>query len=115
MYLIKGLKNVIFSPVGGVPYVGDPFVEQSVSEAIASVDQAINNTLRDITDPNRRRSPQELLAFFRLPSHEALQITRPAEIYERSLEIISQRVREGHRFNVTQDGLLPLYIVYLFS
>ena len=84
-----------------MPYVGDPFVQQSVHEAIVSVNRAINNTLAEVHDTRRRRTPGELLTLFRLPSHQALQVTRAAEIYERSLEIISEHVRAGHRFNVT--------------
>ena len=49
----------------GREYVGDRFVNVSIHEAIETVNRAINNTLREIMDPNRRRTPSDLLTLFR--------------------------------------------------
>ena len=82
-------------------------MDQSVREAILAVNRAFNNTLRDLHNPSRPRTPNELLSLFRLPSSSrALEITRSAEIYERALEIVLQHVqeaqRDGHHFNLTK-------------
>lgn len=66
-----------------------------MNEARLTVNRAIDRTLADIRDPRRLRTPGDLLTLFRLPSPAALEITRAAEVYERTLEIIHQHVRQG--------------------
>ncbi len=44
----------------------------SIQEAIETVNRAINNTLREIMDPNRRRTPSDLLTLFRWVSLETI-------------------------------------------
>ena len=58
----------------GREYVGDRFVNVSIHEAIETVNRAINNTLREIMDPNRRRTPSDLLTLFRYTSRSRITV-----------------------------------------
>ena len=110
--LLKQGFTMFYYVSDGQTFPGDPFVARSVQEATVSVNRAINNTLAEVRDPNRRRTPEQLLTLFRLPSHEALEVTRAAEIYERSLEIIIEHVRRGHMFNVTESCKILFFVRY---
>ena len=95
--LIIKLINFLL-PEADTVYLGDPFVDRSIQEAIVAVNRAFNNTLRDLRSPNRPRTPHELLTLFRLPSSPAaLEITRSAEIYERALNIVLEHLHEAQR------------------
>ena len=45
-----------------------------------------------------------MLLCCRYPSPEALEPARAEEIYEQTLEIIHQRVRDGHNFDLDGHG-----------
>ena len=88
-------------------FLGDRFVHVSVDEAIATVTRAINGTLRELFDPSHTRTPHDLFSILRLPSTpEAQRATRAAEIYERTLELIYERVHRNHDIagNITHGG-----------
>ncbi len=38
----------------------------------------------------------------RLPRGEALEITRAAEVFERTIEIVLEHVQQGHQFNFSR-------------
>ena len=77
-------------------------VSVSIEEAMSSVNMAINNTLRELYDPTKHRTPHDLFSIFRLPSTpQAREATRAAEIYERTLEIIYEQVQATQRMNVS--------------
>ncbi|XP_013398080.1 peroxidasin isoform X2 [Lingula anatina] len=95
---ISAVARVTITPAPRA-YVGDRFVQNSVQQAIRGVDNAINQTLSELFDKNRRRTPNDLLTIFRLPTREALQISRAAEVFERTLEIIHEHIDRGHHFD----------------
>lgn len=79
-------------------------MSSAIQEATNRVNIAVNNTILQLFDRNRPHTVTELLAAFRYPGPEALEPARAEEIYEQTLEIISQRVREGHNFNLEDSG-----------
>lgn len=69
------------------------------------MDQAVDNTVRDIHDPHRRRTPYDLLRLMRYPPAHAVQVSRAAEIYEQTLEVIFNEVHGGAQYsNISLDG-----------
>ncbi|XP_064604306.1 peroxidasin-like isoform X2 [Liolophura sinensis] len=80
-------------------YPGDAFVRNSLQEAINSVDNAVNNTLTHLRDRSRTHSVQDLLQLVRYPSPTALSLARAAEVFEQTLELIHNHVRNGHNYN----------------
>nr|XP_014344446.1 PREDICTED: peroxidasin-like protein isoform X2 [Latimeria chalumnae] len=74
---------------------GDNFVEPSILDAIQRVDSAINSTRRDLFD-KRPRTPSDLLALFRYPRDPfTVEIARAGEIFEQTLQLIQEHVRQG--------------------
>ena len=47
------------------PVIDNEVIEQTVTEARQQVDSVINNTLRDLYDRSKTRTPSDLLALFR--------------------------------------------------
>lgn len=81
---------------------GDRFVTVSLEEARASVDRALNDTIKNIYSRDRPFTPAEILRLFRFPGPSAQQIARSAEIYERTLLIIKRHVESGAQFNLSE-------------
>ena len=67
------------------------------------VDRAINNTIRAFTESTKPRTAQDLLALMRFPSQETLQISRAAEIFERTLEVIYNQEKAGVVYNISSS------------
>ena len=72
-------------------YEGDQFVLDSLRRAQNEVDRAIEATRRKI-ESFTPRSPADLLALFRFPNPDAIQIARSAEIFEIAIELIQNSV-----------------------
>lgn len=83
-------------------------VSASFTDRVATskheVDRAINNTIRSFVESNKPRTAQDLLALMRFPSQETLQISRAAEIFERTLEVIYNQERAGVIYNISDAG-----------
>ena len=73
-------------------------------QARTEVDRAFNSTLRQLHDRSQPRTPSDLLALFRLPSDEALEITRSTEVFERTLEALHEQISTGDMYNITHAG-----------
>lgn len=84
--------NVI-GPKNGV-FEGDRFVLESIEKARSEVDRAIEQTKQKLRN-FRPRTPADLLALFRFPSSDALEIARSAEIFEVAIDIIQKSVDNG--------------------
>lgn len=98
----RATKSVLLQVQGNtISRPGDRFVANAIVEATARVNTAVNNTLIQLFDRSRHHTVSDLIAAFRYPSPEALEPARAEEIFEQTLEIIHQRVREGHMFNLT--------------
>ncbi|XP_075032781.1 peroxidasin homolog [Mixophyes fleayi] len=75
--------------------VGDAYVEKSLQEAIQSVNISFNATHRHLFSwlP---KSSSDLFALSRYPRYpQAVESVRAAEILERTLELIEQRIQQG--------------------
>ena len=83
---------------------GDQFVEDSILQAISNVNRAINETQRKLFDTSKPKTPSDLLTLFRFPSTEASSIARAAEVFERTLQLIHERIEEGMKVNLTGVG-----------
>ncbi|XP_072917938.1 peroxidasin homolog [Hemitrygon akajei] len=95
---------------------GDTFVEESLQEAINSIDSAINSTRRDLFD-KRPRTPNDLLALFRYPRDPyTVEAARAGEIFERTLQLIQEHVQQGLTVNLNNisyrynDLVSPRYL-----
>ncbi|XP_070195291.1 peroxidasin-like isoform X2 [Littorina saxatilis] len=99
----RATKSIFLQVQGtSVSRPGDRFVSNAIVEATNRVNSAVNNTLAQLFDRNRHHTVTDLIAAFRYPSPEALEPARAEEIFEQTLEIIYQRVRDGHNFDL--DG-----------
>lgn len=79
-------------------------IQRSVSQAQSVVSRAINNTMRQLFDPNHRpRGPADLVRLVRFPAPHVQDTIRAAEVYERALTFVRQYVQEGHSFNFSSD------------
>ncbi|XP_021379773.1 peroxidasin homolog isoform X1 [Mizuhopecten yessoensis] len=83
---------------------GDVFVRQAIREATNRVNVAINDTQRHLFDRSRQHTVQDLIAIFRYPAAEALELARAEEIFEQTLDIIVRHVREGHNYDLDTTG-----------
>jgi hypothetical protein len=52
-----------------------------------------------------------MLAIFRYPSADALEIARAEEIFEQTLQIIHDQVNEGHQYDLKGAGRIFLSII----
>ncbi|XP_045133366.1 peroxidasin-like isoform X1 [Portunus trituberculatus] len=101
------------------PHIGDPFLQQSFEEAHQQVDRAVNDTISQLFQRDRTRSPNphELLRIFRFPTSEGREIARAAEKIEQTLNIVRTHVESGMVFNLTsydyQDLLSPEKLILL--
>ncbi|KAK7488478.1 hypothetical protein BaRGS_00020263, partial [Batillaria attramentaria] len=99
----RAAKSIFLQVQGtSVSRPGDRFVSNAIVEATNRVNSAVNNTLAQLFDRNRHITVSDLIAAFRYPSPAALEPARAEEIFEQTLEIINQKVRDGHNFNL--DG-----------
>ena len=85
-------------------YPGDKFVEEAVSTARSEVTRAAEDTLRDIHDRSKPLTPSDLLALFKFPSQGAQTIARSAEIFERTLELIIDKVHDANKVQLNHEG-----------
>ncbi|XP_019468810.1 peroxidasin homolog isoform X2 [Meleagris gallopavo] len=91
----SSVSMVLSVNVPNVSRNGDPFVQTSIVEAIATVDRAINSTRTHLFD-SRPRSPNDLLALFRYPRDPyTVEQARAGEIFERTLQLIQDHVQDG--------------------
>ncbi|XP_066933586.1 peroxidasin-like [Clytia hemisphaerica] len=83
---VIGSKNRVFK--------GDKFVLESLEKARSEVDRAIQQTKEKLAS-FKPKSPADLLALFRFPSPDALEIARSAEIFEVAIDLIQKNVDTG--------------------
>nr|KAG5700809.1 hypothetical protein BaRGS_035012 [Batillaria attramentaria] len=92
----RAAKSIFLQVQGtSVSRPGDRFVSNAIVEATNRVNSAVNNTLAQLFDRNRHITVSDLIAAFRYPSPAALEPARAEEIFEQTLEIINQKVRDG--------------------
>lgn len=100
-------------------FEGDRFVLESLEKARLEVDRAIEQTKQKLKN-FQPKSPADLLALFRFPSADALEIARSAEIFEVAIDIIQKNVDTGlmlkemkqkYKFN----GLVSPEHIYLLA
>ena len=80
----------------GRPSAGDEFVVVALEEATLEVDKAIKSTVDNLFSGSRsitNSTPAELLRLFRYPPESQRGLARSAEIYERTLELVAEKVR----------------------
>ncbi|XP_067938237.1 peroxidasin homolog isoform X2 [Watersipora subatra] len=99
--------NIHLQVVGAVEriYPGDRFVEEAVSTARLEVDNAADQTLRELRDKSKPLSSSDLLALFKFPSQAAQNIGRSAEIFERTLELIVQKVHDADQIELDNKDI----------
>ena len=83
--------------------VTEEVIRNSVAQARANVDRAINGTRASLYD-GKAKSPSEILALFRFPSSGAVELARAREIYEETLSLIQDHVRQGIKLKGDEMG-----------
>ena len=75
----------------------------SLQEARDTVDLALNRTVEGLfaSHQHTNRTPAQLLRIFRYPSGSRRELARAGEIYQRTLELVEAKVREGGQYNLT--------------
>ena len=77
---------------------GDEFVLVSLEEAFDDVDKALNSTIASLFSETGNltsiRSTGELLRIFRYPPESQRGLARAAEIFERTLDLVAEKVKE---------------------
>lgn len=74
------------------------------------MDSAADKTLRELHDRSKPLTSSDLLALFKFPSEGAQSIARSAEIFERTLELIVQKVQQGYNIQLDETGKLNTHI-----
>ena len=84
-------------------HLGDEFVVVSIQEAQETVDRALNHTVNLLFQhsSHTNKTPSELLNIFRYPSESDRELARAGEIYQRTLEIVEAKVKEGAKYNLS--------------
>lgn len=97
--------------------VNRDLIVNSIRQATFNVDRAINSTRRQLYD-GKSKTPSELLAIFRFPGPQAIELARSREIYEQTLRLIQQHVSSGLKFDLstfTYDSILSPAHLQLIS
>ena len=79
------------------PTFGDDYVLLALEQASIDVNKALNATVHALfEDPHSRKNatPMELLRVFRYPPTSEREVARAGEIYERTLELVANHVKE---------------------
>ena len=74
---------------------GDEFVVVALEEATLEVDKAIKMTIDNLFSGSRsltNSTPSELLRIFRYPPESQRDLAKSAEIYERTLRLVAEKV-----------------------
>ena len=95
----------LFAGIAQKVYPGDRFVEEAVITARSEVDKAADQTLQDLNNKNKPLTASDLLALFKFPSQGAQTIARSAEIFERTLELIIDKVHETNKVEYERSGI----------
>ena len=82
---------------------GDEFVLVALEEALADVDKALDSTLDHLFAGRSigNTSSRELLRIFRYPPENERGVARAAEIFERTLDLVAEKVKSGLQYNST--------------
>ncbi|KAJ7333691.1 hypothetical protein OS493_015773 [Desmophyllum pertusum] len=83
--------------------IGIDTINKTVALAKENVDRALNASIKKLFASSRPRKPSDLHALFRFPSPAAQQIARAAEIFERTIQLVHEHVKEMDRVNVSND------------
>ncbi|XP_028406279.1 peroxidasin-like isoform X2 [Dendronephthya gigantea] len=95
---------------------GDRFVNSSILQAKENIDRAIQKTIQRMFAKARPSSPGDLLALFRFPSKQAIEIARAAEVFERTIQLIHDNVERHKMLNISEisynyyDLVSPSYL-----
>ena len=78
------------------PTPGDGFVLVSLEEASNSIDRALNATISQLFSANKNSEQNlETITQLRFPPESERQVAKAAEIYERTLQLVHDRVRDA--------------------
>lgn len=76
-------------------------------EANLEIDRALNATIDSLFGLNEKIfNPEKLMRMSRFPDVVARDVTKPADIYERTLANVRKHVQAGLKVNLTESNLL---------
>ncbi|XP_052823062.1 peroxidasin homolog [Octopus bimaculoides] len=85
--------------------IGHQLVASSTDEAINRINLAANVTYDHLFNRKKTYTINDLLSVVRYPSAEALELAKAEEIFEQTLDIIYEHVREGYKYNLEDHEL----------
>ncbi|RXM32593.1 Peroxidasin-like [Acipenser ruthenus] len=95
-----------------VSRTGDSYVEAAIQEAIKNIDDAIDSTKKHLFSI-RPKSQNDLLALFRYPRDpDTMEAVRAREIFERTLELIQEKVAKTLNVSCKRTGLIAVKLVW---
>ena len=83
--------------------IGIDVINRTIGIARENVNRAINASIKMLFSSSQPRKPSDLLALFRFPSPAAQQIAKSAEIFERTIQLVHEHVKEMDRVNISNE------------
>uniref|UniRef100_A0A1B6E548 Uncharacterized protein n=2 Tax=Clastoptera arizonana TaxID=38151 RepID=A0A1B6E548_9HEMI len=81
---------------------GDNFIHLAFQEASASVDRAINSTIKSLFS-HGPPTPSYLMRILRYPDETSRNVVRAAEVFERTLVNIRRHIQSGLKVNTSKE------------
>ncbi len=97
-----GLATVIEPFAIGLPTEGDEFVLVALEEATKQVDEALEQTVEQLFNGNSTAS-SHLVRLFRYPPETERGLARAAEIYDRTLYLVGEKVKSQKQIEATAN------------
>ena len=97
--------------------IGIDVINRTIGIARENVNRAINASIKMLFSSSQPRKPSDLLALFRFPSPAAQQIAKSAEIFERTIQLVHEHVKEMDRVNISNEkyNFFHLLISFLIN
>lgn len=99
----SGYITVKEDPHSSIVGIGDKFVKTAFIEASHEIDKAVNHTIEEMFNPNSTKGYADLFRIIRYPLAPQRELARAAEVFERTLVKIRERVNSGLSTNKTTD------------
>lgn len=86
---------------------GDRFVNLAFKEANLEIERAVNATVDSLFGLNEKAiNPEKLMRMSRFPDVVARDVTKSADIFERTLANVRKHVQAGLKVNLTESNFL---------
>ncbi|KAK1170717.1 thyroid peroxidase [Acipenser oxyrinchus oxyrinchus] len=91
---------------GRLKKIGDALISSSFQEGLHMVDRAIAYTMKRNRVMDTLSSPIQMLSFLKRAEPESQEISRAAEIWETTLQLVKERIHQKHKRSINATDLL---------